>query len=127
MRVVFFTLVAALLASAATAAELSLDERDQVRGLLARVDNEARTAWLHPDEARPNAAAAARYARAAAWQLRTRAGMPLEAAELARAAADLDDAARRRDPVDVQSRAAVMQIEVRRIDSALPPATLNAR
>jgi hypothetical protein len=94
------------------------DHRDDVRGLLYRVDAEAHTLRLHPSEPGEEAAAVQRQASKAADALQAD-GLVAESWALRRESWALMRAAQRRNPVDVQQHAANVEVLVRQADDAL--------
>jgi len=93
---------------------------DRVRALLYRADGEALVARLHPDAARENADAAARFARQAGERV---AGDPLlrpGGRALERAAENLRSAAREREDASVRDAAIEVAVRVRELDALLP-------
>jgi hypothetical protein len=98
---------------------MGADSRDHLRGLLYRVDAQALSLRLHPDQAMGEGSALQREGAEAADAL-TRAGMLGGAAALRRESAAVADAVRRREPEDVRAHAIAVQRLVRELDDALP-------
>ncbi len=96
------------------------DESDHTRGLLYRMDAEAREVRLHPEQAWGPAKAVAREAGDAAARLDAE-GMHLEADALRRQASALANAVQRDQWQDTRAQAINLQIMLRHIDDALPP------
>jgi hypothetical protein len=95
------------------------DHRDDVRGLLYRVDAQALTLRLHPSEPIIEARAIERQANDAAQQLDDY-GLRFEARALRREAQALIEAAQSAEPEDVRLHAIRLQRLIREVDDALP-------
>jgi hypothetical protein len=95
------------------------DGTDRTRGILYRIDAEASSVRLHPEQAWGPVASIARQAGDAAAQLDQQ-GMKEAAASLREEAAALQEAARRDEAEDVRAHAIVIESLVRHIDEKLP-------
>jgi hypothetical protein len=96
------------------------DESDHTRGLLYRLDAEAREVRLHPQQAWGPAKQVQREAAHTAARLDSE-GMHEQAWALRRQAEALADAAERDQWQDTRAQAINFQRMVRQIDDALPP------
>ena len=111
--------VVGVLAALAICGVAAADHRDDVRGLLYRVDAEAHTLRLHPGEPITEARAVERQANQAAGVLE-REGLAPQAAKLRYQARALVEAAQRGEPEDVRLQAILMERLLREVDDALP-------
>jgi hypothetical protein len=107
---------------AAAKMEPAAMDPDRLRGLLYRIDGEARVARLHPEAARDHARAAARFANQLAGRIAADGDPALVVAggRLERAADALAEAAHRAEDEDIRAAAIAVEIEVRRLDEVVP-------
>jgi hypothetical protein len=110
-----FWLVAVLLAAGLARA----DGADSTRGLLYRIDADARSVRLHPTNSTGPAQALSRTANDAADRLRAE-GLPSEGAALKREAAGVAAAARNHEDEDTRAHAIRVEQLVRQLDEQLP-------
>src|SRR5262245_57279462 len=82
------------------------NSKDQLRGLLYRIDGEVRTASLHTDQALEHAKAAERFAHRLSGQLSGDPQLAWYGARVSAAADRLAHAAQRVEPEDVRAAAA---------------------
>ena len=100
------------------------DHRDDVRGLLYRVDAEAHTLRLHPGQPIYEAKAIERQTDQAAKALEDY-GLKWEARALQREAQGLVEAAYSGDADRVRAHALTVERLVREVDDALPPPEIS--